>query len=424
MFCLSLKNKLIITVILAFIFFGTIANVFIFRNIKETFLEITKEEITVLNSEKASSLADIFKGGQDLSKLIAQNNKIIDYLEGDIELQDKTILEILNNYNIDDSYSAIYIMNPSGMTLVSTNPAFVGNNYSFRDYFQEALAGQAWIDLAIGITSKQVGYYFSTPIKSLEGDILGVLIAKMKPDNIHNKIHVSGLYRDKQVMLIDEHGIIVHSSNEALIYKSLGKLSQEQLELIETKKRFSGITIESLAYDIVLDKICGEKCNNFTTQFFNELEQEEELISISRINGYPFYLFSEYRLKELSKVSKTTTSILSIIIGLLAIAAIIIILLFVNKFLRPLSDLKKCALEISKDNYSYKYNIKTGDELEELGNTINRMSRKLKKSRESLKQKLTISKRVNKTLVGRELAMRTLKKENTDLRKELRNKSK
>ena len=73
--------------------------------------------------------------------------------------------------------SDIYIMTMDGVTIAASNydgPAsFVGENFSYRPYFQEAAAGRQSRFYALGTTSAKRGYYFASPIH-VDGAVGGV----------------------------------------------------------------------------------------------------------------------------------------------------------------------------------------------------------------------------------------------------------
>ena len=66
--------------------------------------------------------------------------------------------------------SVIYLLDPTGMTILTTNfdqpDSFQGKNFGFRPYFTEAMIGRNTIYDAVGITSGVRGFYFGAPIKN------------------------------------------------------------------------------------------------------------------------------------------------------------------------------------------------------------------------------------------------------------------
>ena len=88
-------------------------------------------------------------------------------IEIEKELNDEAGIAI-NYNNIGDNYSAIYVMDLEGKVLASTDTTFIHKNYAFRDYFTQSIKGDVYTDISIGVTSGELGYYFSSPIKEKE----------------------------------------------------------------------------------------------------------------------------------------------------------------------------------------------------------------------------------------------------------------
>ena len=66
---------------------------------------------------------------------------------------------------------AIFLMRPDGLTIAASNAgtgsSFVGENYAFRPYFQDALAGGRGQFYGIGATTGLPGYFIADPVWGL-----------------------------------------------------------------------------------------------------------------------------------------------------------------------------------------------------------------------------------------------------------------
>ena len=78
-------------------------------------------------------------------------------------------------------------MLPDGDTIAASNfdqaGQFVGENFAYRPYFQDAIAGNRGRFFALGTTSLKRGYYFSSPIL-VGSEIRGVVVFKVDIDAI------------------------------------------------------------------------------------------------------------------------------------------------------------------------------------------------------------------------------------------------
>ena len=73
-------------------------------------------------------------------------------------------------------------MLPSGKTIAASNwkseRTFIGKNFNYRPYFQQAMQGKLGRYFALGTTSKKRGYYFAYP-KTDGGRIAGAIVVKV-----------------------------------------------------------------------------------------------------------------------------------------------------------------------------------------------------------------------------------------------------
>ena len=112
---------------------------------------------------------------ESLPELLAIDNNLLYTL---LKPQDANRVEALNKYletinRVSDTLDT-YLMNNDGLTIAASNwkekLSFIGNNFSYRPYFQEAMRGKLGRYFAIGTTSSKRGYYFAYPVKMIKGD--------------------------------------------------------------------------------------------------------------------------------------------------------------------------------------------------------------------------------------------------------------
>src|SRR3546814_7105055 len=76
----------------------------------------------------------------------------------------------------------IYVLNLSGETLAASNwnepGSFVGHNYAFRPYFENAMASGSGRFYAVGVTTGKPGYFLSSRVDT-GGRPIGVVVAKV-----------------------------------------------------------------------------------------------------------------------------------------------------------------------------------------------------------------------------------------------------
>ena len=132
--------------------------------------------------------------------------------------------------------SDIYLMDPDGSTIASSNyrdpHSFLGNNYSYRPYFLDAMKGASARFHALGTTSGEPGFFFAAPVHD-DTDVVGVLTLKVTTDAIEDGWAGSG----RDILVSDEHGIVFLTSNSDLRFRALTPLTQGTLNQIRDTKQ-------------------------------------------------------------------------------------------------------------------------------------------------------------------------------------------
>ncbi|MCK4918592.1 MAG: HAMP domain-containing protein [Candidatus Pacebacteria bacterium] len=421
----SLKNKLIVTIATVIFILGILATYTVFLYSKNIFFENEKEALSAIATEQAQQISIILKNSTDLSKLISQQDFVINYLNNSEKThQNIEVLNRFKSYNINDEYSSIYLLDSEGTTLVSTAESFVSKNYSFRDYFKKALSGENFTDISMGVTSKELGYYFSSPVKNINNQIIGVMVLKMKPDKIDaliNKSDHQDIINNYELLaIIDDYSVIFHSSDESKLFKSVAELNPETLSEITTKKRFSDYELASLDYDIALDKIkTSEKPLNL--KVIDKTENNNLLINIAKIKDYPFCVIIIENENALISNALNISYTLGIFIILAIILAVIIVNIIISRFTKPLSELNTVVTKATQGDLSQRTIKSSDDELGILSKNFNNLIGKLEKNLAEVEKKVEERtgqlEKTNQAMAGRELKMIELKKELNDLKK-------
>ncbi|PLX28377.1 hypothetical protein C0581_02510 [Candidatus Parcubacteria bacterium] len=290
---LSLRVRTIIPIALTIVIFGLFAVGSISWFARDNLLDGAQKDLELIVHEKSREIGRLFDTSQKLAKTLSQNSFLISYLENDEEIiyQDEHILEHFEQGNIGGQYSAIYVMGVDGVTYVSTDEAFVGNNYGFRPYFKGAVQGESVVSVARGVTSGKLGYYFSHPVYS-QDDIIGVVVAKLNPDLVQDYISFGELGDGFHVMFTDQYGVVVYSDISERLFRSVGALDKDVITFIKDERTYEGVEIRPLQYDDVQDVIRAGS-GVATIWIYDEMDAKDELLVVDYVEGYPFYLIVE-----------------------------------------------------------------------------------------------------------------------------------
>ncbi len=133
--------------------------------------------------------------------------------------------------------SDVYLMDNTGLTVASSNyreeHSFIGQDFSFRPYFQDAATGESAFFHALGTTSGQPGFFFAAPV--LDGiDVIGVLAVKVSTNPIENGWAAEG----REIIVADQNGIVFMTSDPDLRYRTLAPISDGARNRIRETRQF------------------------------------------------------------------------------------------------------------------------------------------------------------------------------------------
>ncbi|WP_018237348.1 sensor histidine kinase [Ensifer sp. BR816] len=183
---------------------------------------------------------------QALPALIADHDDIKELVT---RPRDRRLRDSVNGYlkeiNALLKSSDIYVITPDGDTIAASNydgPAsFVGQNFSYRPYFQDALKGEQSRFYALGTTSLKRGYYFGSPIRIGE-EIRGVIVFKVDIETIEASWQ-GGEYR---IFVSDPEGIIFMSGDPKWLYAGILPLTPDRLARTEASRRYADAILHPL----------------------------------------------------------------------------------------------------------------------------------------------------------------------------------
>lgn len=141
--------------------------------------------------------------------------------------------------------SDIYVMTMDGETIAASNydspVSFVGENFTYRPYFQDAAEGRQSRFYALGTTSLKRGYYFGSPIE-IGGVIRGVIVFKVDIDILE----ASWGGGDDRIFVSDPEGIIFMTGSPEWLYASILPLTPDRIARTEASRRYADARLREL----------------------------------------------------------------------------------------------------------------------------------------------------------------------------------
>lgn len=216
-------------------------------------LENLAVEGTVKLELHTTYLRGLLEKYESLPELLATDKRLINYL---IKPGGRERINALNKYletvnSISDA-SDTYLMDKEGLTIAASNwnepHPFVGRNFSYRPYFQEAMKGQLGRYFALGTTSVRRGYYFAYPVRH-QGKILGALVIKIGIDSVEQ----SWGHKHQSFLVTDPDGVIFFTTKRDWRFRTLFPLEPETRKRIVDSRRYPNATLDPI--NIVRDQV-------------------------------------------------------------------------------------------------------------------------------------------------------------------------
>ena len=178
-----------------------------------------------------------------LTYVLSKDPFVIGTAEGD---GTGTLNRRLEDFAAQAGLDAIYLMDKNGITISASNyrdvGSFVGQNYAFRPYFQNALSGEQGQFYAIGATTGLPGYFIANVVLDDAAAPTGVIAIKIDFSGLQESWRNSG----EQVLLANEDGVVLLSSDPDWQYRVLNPLSDQQQERIRQARQFTGHQLDPL----------------------------------------------------------------------------------------------------------------------------------------------------------------------------------
>jgi len=263
--------------------------------ITESFGKFSKEEL-IRNNDNiinilSGNLENLLNDGKNMANILSTSDVLVDYLENPNEDNLALTNKVLDRYATADNVSIVYLLDTKGTTVATSNRAnknsLFGKNYSFRPYFKEAIAGRYSVLFAVGVTTKEPGFYSSYPVKNSSGEIVGVAVIKMSLNEIQRYFDRYGL-----AFFVSPEGVLFMSGTPEYKLQLLSPVSMSEIMKIQASRQFGRAELKPIfEFKPQNDEVVGLNDNLFITKLKSINDSGWYIIFF-----YPAYAISLYRL--------------------------------------------------------------------------------------------------------------------------------
>lgn len=141
--------------------------------------------------------------------------------------------------------AVIYLVGMDGAAIAASNwrdpDSFVGNDYTFRPYFKEALTKGSAEYFALGNVSLRPGLYITRRVEGKEG-ALGVVVVKLSFDQLESDWRETG----RPTFVTDDRGIVLITSLPSWRFMTIGEFPPKRVEAIRRSLQFGNAPLKPL----------------------------------------------------------------------------------------------------------------------------------------------------------------------------------
>ncbi|WP_192984307.1 ATP-binding protein [Pseudomonas sp. EggHat1] len=199
----------------------------------------------------AQSIRTLVERFSSVPEVLALDSDIRSLLRAPHDRQLRLALnQRLERLNAAAGSTVLYLLDAQGETLVASNwrdwSSFVGNNYAFRPYFQNALRDGGARYFAVGVTTGIPGYFLSHVVRDDKGELLGVLVVKLELEDLQREwVGQPGV-----LMVADSYQVVILSNKPIWRFRALQPLNEQaRAELVEVR-RYAEQALQPLAHQV------------------------------------------------------------------------------------------------------------------------------------------------------------------------------
>ncbi len=288
------------------------------------------------------------------------------------------------------------LLDENGINVFDIDPAGVGLDESQQEYYREPIqTGVAHISAVLfSPSSTRNGFfYFSAPVYSVAGEIIGVLRARFSTALLEEFItDTSGLAGPQSFsLLLDENNLILgHSDNPELKFKLPVSLKPTQVSDLQSAGRLPNLALDKLILN--LPSLAAGLQNSVNQPIFSaEMHPDDtilEQVAVARLENAPWSIaFAQPQEVFLEPVRAQTSTTFWLTAGIAVIIAVMAIIIS-QQMSRPIVNMTTIARQVAAGDLSAQVPIISGDERGQLAIAFNDMTTQLRELVDSLEQRV------------------------------------
>jgi C4-dicarboxylate-specific signal transduction histidine kinase len=267
------------------------------------------------------------------------------------------------------------VMDTSGKAVVATDPAVMGKNFKFREYFKNAMEGRPHMTgITVGSVAGKAGVCDSRPVLAAdERTVIGAVVLRIWADPIGRILDSASIPGERTPFLIDADGVIVWHPDARLMYHSLVPLRPEVLDEIVADQRFRRPTIASLDQARLAAAMIGAREQGHV-EYYSKVSGRDEIAGYAPVPDHEWVVgVSESRDRFTRPLDALFRQVLYSV-GLAGAVFVLAAMFFARSIVRPIDRLTDAANALKRGDYANaNVPVRSADEIGQLARTFNVM---------------------------------------------------
>jgi signal transduction histidine kinase len=270
------------------------------------------------------------------------------------------------------AYASISIYNIKGIKIGDTRNILLGANESQTPFFKHAIKGEIYYDKipVLSDSLKQFVIHFSAPIYDGKGNISGIVVSSYPINKINDVLKqpqvqnprggVGPTHSSFEIDLVSNDGLVIFSNHDRKSAMQKNIVNSEIYRLLNASAASNG---NNMAFSTIEHRSDGD----------------EIMVGIKQVKGFLDYRGSGWflMLGDSSQIVfgdlQTLINQFIISAGIILGIAITLAFLFSGRISKPIAELRKLTMEVSKGNYNTKVHTKHSNELGQLASSFESM---------------------------------------------------
>lgn len=400
----TLRTKLIIGFVIVGVLSAGIIIVATNYLTRQSLTDVANQTLRAAAQQTASNFDNFIRSNLDDINIEAKLPPIVAYLSlpaaqrtgSPEESEALAVLQILRRK--ENPYLSSYaLLDRQGRDILDTYTADVGSDKSNRDYFQAALkTGQVYVSpVRISEATGNPSIYFSTPVRNNAAEIIGVIRVRYDATALQQIIRPQNDQAGKNsyAILLDENQIyLAHGTATNLKFKSVAALNPTTLAQLQADRRLpdkpaTDLTTNLSDFSAALTNAAAQPY--FTGYIGGKIgDAELEQVGIYPLETQPWQVAFAQPVEIFLEPVATQTRITTFLTLGIVLAVAGTAFGLGHYLTRPIFRLTETAQRVSGGDLAAQAVVNSRDEVGQLAEVFNSMTRQLRASIDSLEDQV------------------------------------